>query len=114
MHTEQLLNEIKSGEGKTLIVAARRFPRTRQGKPVTLSCLLRWVMSGVTGPDGGRVYLESARLAGRWVTTPSAIGRFVKAQTPCVNDPPHRPVRTWAARRRASERAAKKLAQMGI
>jgi len=50
MHTEQLLEEIEAGQGETLTRIARRFPRTRQDKPVTLSCLVRWVLTGVRGP----------------------------------------------------------------
>jgi hypothetical protein len=76
MLTEHLLEEIEAGQGETLTRAAQRIPSTRQGKPVTLSCLLRWVQTGVIGPNGQRIKLEAARLAGKWVTTPAAIRRF--------------------------------------
>jgi hypothetical protein len=113
MLTDQLLQEIEAGQGETLTHAARRVPRTRQDKPVTLGCLIRWVSRGVKGPDGERIRLEAARLAGRWVTTPGAIRRFVEAQTPrdaeCA--PTKRPP---GRRRRASERAAKELERAGI
>jgi hypothetical protein len=82
MLTDQLLEEIQAGEGQTLSSAARLVPRTRQDKPVGMPCLFRWVTAGVIGPDGSRIRLEAARLAGRWITTAGAIRRFVLAQTP--------------------------------
>ena len=113
MLSEELLREIESGQGETLSHAARRVPRTRQGKAVSLSCLLRWVQTGVRGPGGHRIKLEAARLAGKWVTTPGAIRRFVVAQTQsCATEalPPRSPTR----RHKASERAARELDGLGI
>src|SRR5690242_13021128 len=104
MLTEQLLEEIEAGRGETLTRAAKRVPRSRRDRPVTLGCLLRWVTEGVVGPDGRRIYLEAARLAGKWVTTPGAIRRFVAAQTPNTDEEAPSP-RSPAQRRRASERA---------
>jgi hypothetical protein len=114
MISDQLLAEIEHGEGETLTRAARRVPRTRQDRPVTLSCLLRWVTAGVVGPGDQRVHLEAARLAGKWVTTPGAICRFVEAQTPVLTPPTPAGPRTPAQRRRASERAAEELRRAGI
>jgi hypothetical protein len=112
--TEQLLEEIEAGQGETLTRAARRVPRTRQDRPVTLSCLLRWISTGVMGADRQRIRLEAARLAGKWVTTPGAIRRFVEAQTPCLDAEPPPTSRTPGRRRRESERAAKELNRLGI
>ena len=116
MLTNTLLEEIEAGQGETLTRAARRVPRTRQDKPVTLSCLFRWVTAGVVGQDGRRVKLEAARIAGKWVTTPGAIRRFVAAQTPNLTDTPLSapPPRSTNRRRRASEKAAAELEKMGI
>jgi hypothetical protein len=114
MMSERLLEEIEAGEGETLTRAARRVPRSRRDRPVTLSCLVRWVKSGVTGTDGRRVHLEAARLAGKWVTTPGAIRRFVAAQTPNPNAQERPQLRTPAQRRRAAERAAEELRRQGI
>src|SRR5262249_41167053 len=114
MLSEQLLEEIEAGEAEPLTRAARRVPPSRQGKPVTLSCLLRWMMSVVIGPDGQRVKLEAARLAGRWVTTPGALRRFVAAQTPRLDAEPPPTSRTAAQRQRASDRAGRVLEQHGI
>src|SRR5262245_19029756 len=115
MLTNTLLKEIEAGQGETLTRAARRVPRTRQNKPVTQSCLFRWVTAGVVGPDGRRIKLEAARIAGKWVTTPGAIRRFVAAQTPNLTDTPLAapPPRSPIQRRRASEAAASKLERAG-
>jgi hypothetical protein len=114
MLTDQLLEEIEAGQGETLTRAARRLPRTRLDKPVTLSCLIRWVLQGVQGPGGRRVYLEAARLAGKWVTTPGAIRRFVEAQTPRLGAEDAPAPRSAARRHRASERAGKELEEAGF
>src|SRR5215475_7291075 len=115
MLSNELLSEIEGGGGEPLSFAARRVPSTRQGKRVTLSCLLRWVLEGVKGPDGKRIKLEAARMAGRWITTPGAIRRFVERQTPQL-DGEHAPPasRSPGKRQRASERAAKALEKLGI
>jgi hypothetical protein len=113
MLSEKLLEEIEAGEGETLTRASRRVPRTRQDRPVTIGCLLRWIMTGVVGPDGQRVHLEAARLAGRWITTPGAIRRFVVAQTPRLGEAEPAP-RTPAVRQRESRRAAQQLERLGI
>jgi hypothetical protein len=114
MLSDKLLAEIEAGESETLVRAARRVPRTRQDRPVTLGCLLRWITTGVIGPNGQRVRLEGARLAGKWVTTPGAIRRFVEAQTPRLDGDQAPPPRTAAKRQRASERAARELERAGI
>jgi hypothetical protein len=120
MLTDQLLEEIEAGQGETLTIAARRLPRTRKNKPVTLSCLFRWIMTGVIGLDGQRVYLEAARLAGRWVTTPKAIRRFVAAQTPADRGDPERlgsptALRCSPSKRlKAAKRAGVELEKHGI
>ena len=110
----QTLDEIAAGLGEPLSRACRRFPPHRQGKPVSLSCLVRWITSGVRDPNGVRIRLEAARLAGRWITTPGAIARFLAAQTPRLDGDPHPPPRTPAARQLASERAAAELETLGI
>jgi hypothetical protein len=112
--SETLLQEIAAGEGEYLTRAARRIPSLRQGKPATLSCLLRWVLDGVRGPEGTRVKLEAARLAGKWVTTPGAVRRFVLAQTPAdsAGEVPKR--RTEAQALRAAEKAGERLKAMGV
>jgi hypothetical protein len=112
--TEQLHQEIAAGEGLYLTQAARRFPSYRNNRPVTLSCLVRWIQDGVRAADGNRVRLEAARLAGKWVTTPGAIARFVAAQTPgdaTDATPAPRPPRKG---RKTAEHAGKELERLGV
>jgi hypothetical protein len=110
----QLADEIARGEGLPLAKAAKRFPPYRQGKAVTLSCLVRWVLSGVIGPDGSLIKLEAARCAGRWLTSERAIADFVRAQTPNLTDSRTKLPRSPAARERAHGRAEKELDRIGI
>jgi hypothetical protein len=112
MLTDRLLEEIEEGQGETLVRAARRIPRTRQDRPVTLSCLLRWITTGVIAYDGQRVRLEAARLAGKWITTPGAILRFIRAQTPNAEEVPR--TATPSRRLRAAERAGRHLEKLGV
>jgi len=108
-----LTEEISQGHGKALSQAARLLPSSRKGRPVTLSCLVRWILHGVQNADGQRVHLEAARLAGRWITTPQAIARFIQAQTPQLDHRGDTP-RSPAARARASRRAEQQLEELGI
>jgi hypothetical protein len=103
--------------GETLLSlsqAARRLPPGRNGRPVTLSCLLRWVLDGAPGPDGRRVRLGAVRLGGRWLTSVEALARFAAALTPRLDDDPAPAPRTPKQRRRASDRAGKELDRVGI
>src|SRR5262249_30643192 len=104
----------EAGQGETLTRAARRGPRTRQNRPVTLSCLLRWISTGVMGADRQRIRLEAARLAWKWGTTPGAIRRFGAAQTPRQAGSPAGTPRTPGRRGRASERAEQELERLGM
>jgi hypothetical protein len=72
----------------------------------------RWILDGVRTPHG-KVRLEAIRLGGRWLTSVEALERFAARQTPELEDRPLLP-RTPVARRRASERAERKLQQIGI
>jgi hypothetical protein len=97
----------------SLSQAARMLPPGRRGRPVTLSCLLRWVLDGVQTPNG-KVRLEAVRLGGRWITSVEALGRFAERQTPKLDRPAEAPPRTLRARQRAAERAGQELAKLGI
>jgi hypothetical protein len=113
MLSDQLLDEIESGQGETLTRLARLIQPSRQGKPTSLSCLLRWVQNGVEGPNGQRIYLEAARLSGKWISTPRAIRRFVEAQTPCDRQAAPAPM-TRRQRQRDDERVAAELEKLGV
>jgi hypothetical protein len=112
MSTNQFLDEIDRGEGLTLSQLARRVPRTRLNLPVTLGCVLRWVIAGTKMPSGPPVKLEALRLAGKWITTPGAFRRFMLEQTP-IGAAPTMP-RTAAKRSRAADRAARELEAAGV
>jgi hypothetical protein len=114
MVNELLLEEIDRGEGMPLSQLAQRVPRVRLGKPVSLSCVLRWVLDGakVQGQNGRRVKLEAVRLGGKWISTPGALRRFILAQTPGDQPPPT--MRTAGQRTRATEKATRELEQAGI
>lgn len=114
MSSDQLLVEIAAGQGEPLTRLARRIPSYRSGRPCTLSCLVRWVLNGVQLPNGERVTLEAARLAGRWISTPGALSRFIKAQTPRFGDIEPVRIRTLNQRTKASARAARELKKSGI
>jgi hypothetical protein len=114
MPSERLLAEIADGQGEPLSRARLRFPSFRKGAEVSLSCLLRWILDGARGHDGEPVKLEAARLAGRWITTPAAIARFVGAQTPNLSTEPTPDPGTPTQRQRAAARAGKALDAIGI
>jgi hypothetical protein len=97
----------------SLTQAARLLPPGRGGRPVTLSCLLRWLLRGARGPDGKLVRLEALRIGGRWVTSRAALQRFAERLTPRLEDDQASP-RTATAGRRASLKAGKQLEAMGI
>ena len=105
--------EIRNETLLTLSQAARLLPPSRQGKPVTLSCILRWVLDGVRSPSGEKIRLEAIRLGPKWVTSQEAIQRFADRQTPTLDDRAPE-VRTPTQRQRASDRAAKELERLGI
>jgi hypothetical protein len=115
MLSDLFLSEIEAGEGQRLAVAARVLPSARQDKPVSMSCLVRWVLDGARGPGGKRIRLEACRISGKWVTTPGALRRFVEAQTPeLAGAEPAAEPRTPRQRRKAAERADKDLERLGI
>jgi Protein of unknown function (DUF1580) len=98
----------------SLAQAARRLPAGRQERPVSTSCLLRWVLKGIPGPDGERVRLEAIRLGGRWLTSNEALARFAERLTPNLDAEASATPRTRAARERAAGRAERELDKLGI
>jgi hypothetical protein len=82
-----------------LAQAARRLPRLRNNRPVHVSTLWRWALSGLRG-----VRLETALVGGVRVTSNDALRRFFAA----LNDVPA------PANRRPDEEVEKKLDDIGI
>jgi hypothetical protein len=105
-----LTNESTTSLGQ----AAKLLPPGRRNRPVNLSTLLRWVLSGVKGPSGETIRLEAVRLGGRWVTSREALQRFAERLTPHPSTTVPPSPRSLSARQRAMERAAKQLERLGI
>jgi hypothetical protein len=99
----------------SLAQAARLLPPGRGERPVTLSCILRWVLRGARSPSGELIRLEAIRVGGRWVTSREALQRFSERLTPdlAASGPGPTP-RTPGRRRRASERAGRELERLGL
>jgi hypothetical protein len=96
----------------SLAQAAKLLPPGRRGRPVTLSCVLRWILRGVKTPRG-LVRLEASRMGGRWLTTVEALERFADRQTPKIVEPSEVSVSPGNGRR-SSERVALALEKLGI
>ena len=79
---------------------------TREGKPIALSTLHRWVAVGVRG-----VKLRTVRVGGSRCTARAWLWEFFEA----LNDPaPHPARRTPRRRERDRERARRELQEAGI
>ena len=105
--------DLKNETVLSLSQAARMLPPGRRGRPVTLSCVIRWVLDGVK-THSGRVRLEAIRMGGRWITSVEAMQRFAAQQTPDLKagDPPI--LRPLVSRHRAAQRAGEQLDKIGI
>lgn len=105
----RILTEVEAGEGITLGAAAKLVPGSNgRANPSTL---FRWCRDGARAIDGRRVHLESLRCGGRILTTQAALRRFMLALSERAEVIPA--PRTAAEARRASERAEKRLIEMG-
>ena len=62
--------------------ASRRFPPSRQERPVGPGALKRWIEVGVKARNGGRIRLGAERLPSGWVVTDEAIRKSVDAPDP--------------------------------
>lgn len=108
----QVLQEIRDGHGLGMAAASRLLPGVGGGG-CDPSTLFRWATSGVKTMNGTRVKLEAVRVGRRLVTTGPALERFVLATTAGYNLDPTPAPRTPAQRRKAVERAERKLIEMG-
>lgn len=89
-----------------------RVPGHRRNSRTHLSTLIRWATRGVKTPDGNRVRLRAVRAGAKWLTTDEWFALFLDALTTASqpSDEPHlAPVRTPAARDRASVQSDQKL-----
>jgi hypothetical protein len=98
----------------SLAEAAKLVPPARSGKRCHLSTILRWIVKGAKAPDGTIVRLEGQRLGGRWLTSREALQRFSDRLTPRLDANAQPAPRGPEKRRRASERAAAELDNLGV
>lgn len=109
--SQQVLAEIKAGDGLTLAAAGRMLPGHRGNKNVDPSTVFRWIVKGIRTFDGSVVKLEAVRIGGRWLTSPAAIDRFSAALTSSTDST--EPPASIQASSRSAILAGKALAQMG-
>lgn len=114
--TPSFKTEIENGQGQKLTTICQLIPSYREGRPATLSRVLRWILNGRKAPDGTRVRLEAMKTPGGWISTPAALTRFFIALTPNLhNEQKNETVNpSKNARNKASEQAAKILETHGI
>lgn len=111
-----VITEIVAGDGLTMGQVASLLPAHRGTAKATTSSVWRWVTAGARGVGGRVVRLEAAKFGGRFLTSRQALARFAAALTSADagtgGDPDPKP-RSPAARKRASNLAAKKLIELG-
>jgi hypothetical protein len=114
----KIISEIVAGEALSMGEAGRIIPALRGQKRTDPATIWRWVNRGHKLPDGSVLKLEAAKMAGRWLTSKPALGRFLEritaASIPQSEDttPPVQ-ARTVSTRQKSSQRASAKLAAMG-
>jgi hypothetical protein len=106
---------------QTVAQVTRRFPLSRNGRPVHVATVTRWIVLGVRLRDGTILRLRAARAPGRWLVEQAAVDEFMDALradrlgTPTsTTESGPAPLRTRASRRKDAERAARKLDDIGI
>lgn len=96
----------------SLGTAARMFPGSRGAEQTSPSTVYRWAVKGTRTSDGRTIRLEHFRAGCRVMTTRQAVERYVQALTSTGNSDTT-PIRTPAARTRASEDAVRALEKLG-
>jgi hypothetical protein len=91
---------------------AKRVPAGR-GKRLHTSTVFRWTREGVRGPSGEKIRLESLKVGKYWFTSNEALERFITA-TNNVPQPAAPDVLTQTQRKRASDKAGRRLEVMGV
>jgi hypothetical protein len=111
-----IISEIVEGNGLSMSDAGGLVPALRGKRRTNPATVWRWVCRGHRLPNGSVIKLEAAKLAGRWLTSRSALARFLERVTAASTPPDPSSVaapRTPTARRKASEKAAAKLKELG-
>jgi hypothetical protein len=73
--------DVKTERLISLSQASHMLPPGRRGRPVSVSCIVRWILYGVQTP-AGLMRLDGIRLGRRWIVSVEALARFAAAQTP--------------------------------
>lgn len=92
--------------------ATKCLPVRRRGKPVHISCIYRWTLSGCKG-----IKLESIQVGGTRCTSREALGRFFERLSRATGiDADHSfpAVRTTSQRTRDDARAERELIEAGF
>jgi hypothetical protein len=113
----RVISEIVSGDGLSLSHAARTIA-TGSDTHADPSTIWRWARKGYKLENGEVIFLEVAKLGGKWLTSKAALTRFLESVTAAStqqdqNTSPPVPQRSAKARSAASQRASAKLAKMG-
>jgi hypothetical protein len=66
---------------RNLPQVASQISPGRQGRPVHISTLTRWVVKGVRASDGSRIRLRAVRFPSGWRTTLEWVHEFIQAIT---------------------------------
>ena len=110
-----VLMEIQAGDGQSPAAAGRSIPGYRSNPTTNSATVFRWITKGTRVANGRLIKLEAVRVGARWLTSRGAVARFVSALTAAANPDatPTSPVRTPAARRKASSNATAELKRRG-
>ena len=96
---------------QTLTQIARQIPGARGAKQLHPATLTRWILTGAKSTDGTTVRLKATRCGHRWLVRAADLHDFFEVLAGPAEGPAA--VRTPGQRRRASERAATQLKNMG-
>lgn len=93
---------------------ARRIPSNRRTGHVTPEAVWRWYKRGILRKDGTRVHLEAVLVSGRYLTSWGRVEAFLAATQDSDAPPLLSSARSPGRREKSSNRAAEKLAEIGI
>lgn len=100
--TRSLTNRLS--DAMPLSAAAKLIP-SRNGKPISVSTIVRWQQSGLMGPNGRRVYLRTIRVGGQRCVTHEAIEAFLAELNPDCPQARQPPVESTEQRAKSAGRA---------
>lgn len=105
--------DLTSEPGLTPAQVAKMLPGYRAGTKRHPSSIARFITAGALTRSGRRVKLAAVRVGGGWVTTASAVRRFIADQQEGATTEAEAPARGPSARMRASVAASEELKRLG-